>query len=138
MARHHRVSSFRAGELNLTAMIDVAFQLLAFFVITTQPVDVLASLTVYRPAPDPDDTLRLNAPPCLRVTVYPDGYAVNDTRLELEQMSAKLERVAALDRTQGVRIQCLNESAHGKLVEVLNTCAKAGLTNLSVVSSGAQ
>ena len=34
MARKRRRSTFTAGELNLTAMIDVAFQLLSFFLVS--------------------------------------------------------------------------------------------------------
>ena len=41
MARKRWKSDARPGELNLTAMIDVAFQLLSFFLITVHPVDVL-------------------------------------------------------------------------------------------------
>ena len=49
MARKRRRNSFNAGELNLTAMIDVAFQLLSFFLVTAHPVDVLTNLDVFRP-----------------------------------------------------------------------------------------
>jgi len=73
MARKRRMNQFQAGELNLTAMIDVAFQLLAFFILTAHPVDVMANLAVARPmvdegAPEKGD---FNA---IQVTVFPDGY----------------------------------------------------------------
>ena len=49
MARNRRISGNVAGELNLVAMIDVAFQLLSFFLITVAPVDALTHLPVARP-----------------------------------------------------------------------------------------
>ncbi len=136
MARKRRLNGFHAGELNLTAMIDVAFQLLAFFIITTHPVDVMASLDVFRPAAIPGD--EYVRPPGVRVAVFADGYTVNETRYELDQIVVKLGKLAALDKSQTVLIQCLNDSTHGRFVELLDACAKTGLTNLSVVSSGGQ
>lgn len=136
MARKRRLNSFHAGELNLTAMIDVAFQLLAFFIITTHPVDVMAGLDVLRPAAIQGE--EPVTPPGVRVAVFADGYTVNETRYELDQMIVKLGKLAALDKSQTVLIQCINDAPHGRLVELLDACAMTGLTNLSVVSSGGQ
>lgn len=133
MPRKRRTNPFTAGELNLTAMIDVAFQLLCFFLIATHPVDVVANLEVSRPTGIDSGTAGPNA---IRVTVLPDGYSVNDRRMDATQMAAILGRLADHDPDQTVLIQCLNDAPHGRLVEVLDTCAKVKLTNLAVVSSG--
>ena len=125
MARQRRLNRFQAGELNLTAMIDVAFQLLAFFILTAHPVDVMANLNV-------GGTEGVSA---IRVTVFPDGYTVNGTTMSLVTLAEKLGRIASIDKTQTILIQCTNESDHGQLVGFLDICAKLGLTNLSVVSS---
>jgi len=135
MARKRRVSHFEAGELNLTAMIDVAFQLLSFFVITTHPVDVVTNLDVFRPMAERPSQEQSTAK-VIRITVFPDGYTINDRAVDSKSMASLLGRLADLDRTQSVLIQCLNEAPHGKLIELLDTCARLKLTNLSVVSSG--
>ena len=132
MARQRRLNRFQAGELNLTAMIDVAFQLLAFFILTAHPVDVMANLNVFRPMPEVGGTEGVSA---IRVTVFPDGYTVNGTTMSLVTLAEKLGRIASIDKTQTILIQCTNESDHGQLVGFLDICAKLGLTNLSVVSS---
>lgn len=131
MPRKRRLNRFTAGELNMTAMIDVAFQLLCFFLIAAHPTDVLTNLSVARPTIDSQP-----GGSDIRITVFPDGYSVNECRMDASRMSTLLKRLADLDPTQTVLIQCLNESPHSRFVEVLDTCAKAKLTNLSVVSSG--
>lgn len=135
MARKRRRSSFTAGELNLTAMIDVAFQLLSFFLVTAHPVDVLTNLDVFRPMAE-KASQETSSAKVIRVTVFPDGFTINDRAVDSRQLSALLGRLAELDKSQTVLIQCLNESPHGKLVELLDVCVKVGLNNLSVVSSG--
>lgn len=135
MSRKRRRSSFQAGELNLTAMIDVAFQLLSFFLITSHPVDVLTNLDVFRPQAEKTSSEPMQAK-VIRITVFPDGYTINDRAVDSRTMTSLLSKLADLDKTQTVLIQCLNESPHAKLVELLDICAKLGLVNLSVISSG--
>jgi biopolymer transport protein ExbD len=135
MARKRRRSTFTAGELNLTAMIDVAFQLLSFFLVTAHPVDVLTNLDVFRPMAE-KQTQEVSPAAVIRVTVFPDGFTINDRAVDSRQLNALLGKMAELDKSQTVLIQCLNESPHSRLVELLDVCVKLGLSNLSVVSSG--
>jgi biopolymer transport protein ExbD len=135
MARKRRRSTFTAGELNLTAMIDVAFQLLSFFLISAHPVDVLTNLDVFRPQAE-KQTQEQSQANIIRVTVFPDGFTVNDRGVDSRALTNLLGKLAELDKTQTVLIQCTNESPHGKLIELLDICSKLGLVNLSVVSSG--
>ena len=136
MARKRRRNEEHAGELNLTAMIDIAFQLLNFFIITAHPIDVFAHLNVFRPSPEGQQNTSDRPPDMIRIMVYPDGYTINERPIPVRQLDDLLGRLAALDKNQTVLIQCLNQSEHGKLVELLDLCAKWGLVNLSVVSSG--
>lgn len=131
MARKRRISGHVAGELNLVAMIDVAFQLLAFFLIALVPHDVMADLRVSRPTTSTES----GSPPALRITVYQDGYTLNESVTSMEKMEERLGKLAAIDKTQAVLIQCHNESTHEKLIDVLDLCAKLKLVNVSVVSA---
>jgi biopolymer transport protein ExbD len=131
MARRRRFLRMGAGELNLTAMIDVAFQLLAFFIVTIQPVDVFAHINAFRPSgceePGPG--------PAIRITVYPDTYTINENRMDFEELRKVIGRLGVHARGQTVLLLCRVESRHRQLIDVLDLCAQAGLTNLSVVSS---
>jgi biopolymer transport protein ExbD len=134
MARKRRRTDAKAGELNLTAMIDVAFQLLSFFVITTHPVDVLTNLDVFRPSPEAKQQNKA-PPPVLRITIAYEGYLVNDVPVEFSNMEAFIYKMAAADKTQTVLVQCDQRAEHRKLIAALDLCSKAGLVNLSVVST---
>ena len=135
MARKKRRSHMNAGELNLTAMIDVAFQLLSFFIMTMKPTDVLAQLDVSRPAPDKRAIQQSKPINVLWITILADGsFILNDHPIKKENLDQQLTQLGALDKTQTVIVACTPKSSHGKMVEILDLCAKAGLESLSVVS----
>ena len=136
MARKSRRSSHTAGELNLTAMIDVAFQLLSFFIITVRPVDVLTQLDVFRPSTEQTQSKSQTPPKMIKIMIFPDGFSINDRPVALQDLDRLLTKLAGLDKTQTILIMCTSQSPHGRLVDVLDLCAKSGLINLSVVSAG--
>ncbi|TAN37033.1 MAG: biopolymer transporter ExbD [Verrucomicrobia bacterium] len=135
MARKRKKSELHAGELNLTAMIDIAFQMLNFFVITAKPMDVLTNLDVFRPSPDAPPPKEAKPPAVIRIGVINGGLLLNDRQASIPMLRDFLEQMAKLDKAQTVLIQCATDSRHGQLVEVLDLCNRLGLTNLSVVSA---
>ena len=83
MARKRKKTEIHPGELNLTAMIDVAFQLLSFFIITVHPVDVLAHLDVFRPSAEQSANKSATPPKMIKVMVMPGGFSINDRPVAL-------------------------------------------------------
>jgi biopolymer transport protein ExbD len=134
MSRKRKRSDLRPGELNLTAMIDVAFQMLSFFLITAHPVAVLANLDVFRPSTDQTPSETRTPPRMIRIQVFSDGFRINDRPVEFPDLDRLLTKLAALDTTQTILITCASDSPHRRLIDVLDLCSKAGLVNLSVVS----
>ena len=135
MARKKRRSNLQAGELNLTAMIDVAFQLLSFFVMTMKPTDVLAQLDVSRPAPDSPMTQRKPPTNIIWITILPnDSFVLNDRAISKENLDNTLTTIGATNPDATIIVSCTMKSTHGKMVEVLDLCAKANLPSLSVVT----
>jgi biopolymer transport protein ExbD len=130
MARKRRFVSLTAGELNLTAMIDVAFQLLAFFVITVHPVDLLSHLDVNRPSEGPP-----GSPPGIRIAIDQDHYAINEQPGDFRRVEEVMSQVARHGKDPTILILCRKESRHAQLIETLDLCARLGMKNLSVVSS---
>jgi biopolymer transport protein ExbD len=124
-----------SGELPMTPMIDVVFQLLIYFIFTFETPDVIAHLDVFRPAPDQSQKEKPDKPPnMIRINIFPDGIQLNDRTVTLPELGDRLARLAGYDRNQTVLITCGSQSRHGTLVEVLDLCAKTRMTNLSVVS----
>lgn len=134
MARKRFKSDQHPGELNLTAMIDVAFQLLSFFLITIKPVDVLAHLQAFRPSPEKTNT-REQSVEMIKIMVLPNQYVMNEIPVTKAQLEQKLKKYADTDASQTILIMVAKQSKHEELVELLDKCAQFKLTNLSVVSS---
>lgn len=135
MARQRKRPELAAGQLEMTPMIDVVFQLLIYFIVTIKPIDVITNLDVFRPAPDKNAPKDQKPPNLVRVGVYQDGYTVNDVQATPESLDLALAKVASIDAGQTIMITVSAFSEHGKLVKALDLCAKNGLRSLSVVSA---
>lgn len=135
MARERKRPEPDPPELSMTPMIDVVFQLLIYFIVTIKPIDVITNLDVFRPAPDPTAQPSDKPPQLYRVGVYQDGYTLNDTPVDLDRLDTRLRSIASHDASQTVMITVSAFSEHGKLVALLDLCAKNGLKSLSVISA---
>lgn len=135
MARKRKRNSGEGMELNMTAMIDVVFQLLIYFIVTIQPVDVVAHLDVFRPSPEKKQEQLQTPPKMIRIQIYEDGFTMNDRAVGLKEMDSLIARLAGIDTKQTIMIMVTGQSKHDSLVQVLDLCAKHGLQNLSVIST---
>ena len=135
MARERKRPEGSQAELEMTPMIDVVFQLLIYFIVTTKPIDVITNLDVFRPAPDNNAPQDQKPPNLVRIGVFQDGYTVNDVSATPELLDTALAKVASIDAGQTIMITVSAVSEHGQLVRALNMCAKNGLKSLSVVSA---
>lgn len=122
-------------DVSMTPMIDVVFQLLIYFLVTFTTPDVLAHLDISRPAPDPSQTEQRTPPKMIRVNIYADGFSLNGRAVSKTELESILIRLAGFSTSQTVLITCAADSAHARLVTVLDICAGAGLNKLSVVSA---
>ncbi len=124
-----------SGDVQMTAMIDVVFQLLIYFIVTIQPVDVIAHLDVFRPSPESKQEQLQTPPKMIRIQIFPDGFTINDRVVGVAEMEILLARLAAIDTKQTIMIMAAAHSRHEDLIRVLDLCAKNGLQNLSVIST---
>ena len=63
------------------------------------------------------------------------GYTFNDNFMTLDRIDDRLEKLAASNPNMTLMIVVSAHSPHGKLVELLDRCAKNNIRSLSVVSS---
>ncbi len=122
-------------EIPMTPMIDVVFQLLIYFILTFEPVDVMAFLDVFAPSPEAQKEKSETPPNMIRITIYDNGFTINDRQTDIPGMERVLSRLGSINPNQTVLIMVTALSRHRHLVEVLDMCAKAELRNLSVVST---
>ncbi|MDA0323579.1 MAG: biopolymer transporter ExbD [Verrucomicrobia bacterium] len=120
----------KEGELEMTPMIDVVFQLLIFFLVTLKPEDIIAQLDVSRPSPD--STPPVEQPQDMITITIGEVIDMNGRVVSLATLEKTLIRLASYSTSQTVLVKCTLLSMHEKLVQVLDKCSKAGLTNISV------
>lgn len=121
------------GKLQLSAMVDVVFLLLIFFIVTLEVQDVIAGLSVSKPGTSSPPT-EIRPPEMLKIRVMPDGYYANNTKTSIESLNEALTKIGAYSPNQDVMIVCSENSEHSQLITLLDTCSKAELTNLHLFS----
>ncbi|NCD33526.1 MAG: biopolymer transporter ExbD [Spartobacteria bacterium] len=135
MARQRKRPEAENPEIPMTPMIDVVFQLLIYFIVTMKPTDVVAHLDVFRPSADKSAQASAEQPKLIRIVVFPDGFSINDKPVSKVELDSLLMKLASMDRNQTIMITCGSLSPHENMIAVLDLCAKAGLKNLSVLST---
>ena len=135
MARERKRPEADPPALSMTPMIDVVFQLLIYFVVTLKPPVVVTNLDVFQPGPDKQATSESEPPKLFRVEVFSDGYRFNDVFMPLDKIDDRLHKLAQANPNMTLMIVIASDSPHGNLVDLLDRCAKNGITSLSVVSS---
>jgi biopolymer transport protein ExbD len=131
--RRSKHSASREEKLQLSAMVDVVFLLLIFFVVTMKVDDVLASLPVSKPGTVAENPV-IPPPPMLKIRIMPDGYYANTKRITLDSLEKSLMKISKYSNTQDIIIICSEQSEHSQLVRLLDTCSKTGFTNLHLFS----
>jgi len=148
MGRNKKRRGPQAVELNLAAMLDMAFQLLTFFILTFRPAPVEGEIAMrMTPAASPSNTtVRPGAefPPtadpsggldslAIRVTANPQGgidsLAIEDQSLGIENLDGRLKSLLA-DRNNVLKqivIQAGSNLHYDSLMNVVDKCARQKL-----------
>ena len=117
--------------MQLAPMIDIVFLLLIFFIVTWQfsrsETEMKISVPTSEEGADPKRVLGE-----IIVNVRADGQVVVEGReLTKAQLHDRLERIARLHENQPVRLRGDSECSYQNIVEVIDTCQKAGIWNIS-------
>ena len=113
-------------KLGFTAMIDVVFLLLVFFVLVVRAGDVLSRLDVTQsggcsPAPVAH----------IRIDIDVESYTVRERPLDYASLSNALVQIGRYSPSQPVLVSCAPEAPHSRLVKALDLCSMAGLEDVS-------
>ena len=118
--------------INMTPMIDVVFQLIIFFLVTSHFARQEAHLPLPLPAADSSHAAELDDKPRLVINVIADGTLLFASRTvtpaELQQRLQ--ERMAELGRDVEVRIRADRSVAYRHVEPVLLACAGVGIWNV--------
>ena len=124
-------------EMQLAPMVDVIFQLLIFFLCASTFNPPETELSVNLPVAGPSASM---IEPIVEVTIEileDGGVVVNNREYDsasshaLPQLTGMLSKLAMIFKNQPVIISPSEYVNHGRVVEVLNACAAAGVKNIS-------
>ena len=142
-------------ELNLAAMLDMAFQLLTFFILTFSPVSLENGFKFHLPPPVPatrlaedsgapgSNTASTRFPGLDTLTIsllaMPDGHirqiAIEQTVVRQDELAQRLRAIFA-DRVAGfqqVLLQVDSRLAYSDLMRVIDVCTQVRLPTQSAV-----
>jgi len=120
-----------AAGMQLAPMIDIVFLLLIFFIVTWQFSRSETELNVS--VPTAEEGTELNRPKGeIIINVLKDGIIkVEGVEVDLVQLHQKLKAIAEQFENQPVRIRGDGDVAYQRIVEVIDTCQKSGIWNIS-------
>jgi biopolymer transport protein ExbD len=121
-------------KIQMTPMIDVTFQLLIFFILALDPMDLFSHLAGSRPGDDKNAPPNARLEDLARVNVWAGGYTVNGRAMTIRQVEKWLGELAKQQPDAPVLIICAGDSEHSRLVQVLDVCTDVGLHRLSIAS----
>lgn len=120
-------------DIPMSAMIDVVFLLLIYFIWTYQIEAPEAHLVVNLPG-KPDTVQQPPERPPLELKVYKDNYYFRERVVSLYTIRRTLTTIGEADPDVTVIIQVSELAPTANLVRLLDRCKAAGLTNLNVVT----
>ncbi len=130
-------------ELSISPLIDVGFLLLIYFLVTTtlmkQELDlnlILPGVASVESEPVKVDQMLIKIGGDSTVAINEEVVESDPTDRNLKNLSDRLTSYAGTAKLAGteamVVIACADEAPEQRFVDVLNSCAKAGLKNISL------
>ncbi len=112
-------------------MIDILLLLLSFFIISWQYNKAETELNVSVPtATEGADPTQMRGE--IIINVFADGVIrVEGQTMDRNQLFEKLSKVAKQYNNQPVRLRGDGDATFQKMVEIIDTCQKAGIWNIS-------
>jgi biopolymer transport protein ExbD len=121
-----------APTLNLTAMLDVMFLLIIFFMLGTRFVDEERQIGLR--VPEVVDRGALSAAEDRKtVSVFRDGTILLDQKpVALEELTARLTALHSRSRNLGILVRGDAQGEFQQIAAVLNACKQAGIGELGI------
>ncbi|MCF6458255.1 biopolymer transporter ExbD [Pseudoalteromonas sp. MMG024] len=123
MARNKRIREEDEAAVDMTPMLDIVFIMLIFFIVTTSFVKE-AGIEVNKPKAA-QATKKKNAN--IFIAIRGNGEVWMDKRqVDVERVSANIERLLAEQPTEVVIIQADKEAKHGVVMKVMDQIKATG------------
>ena len=132
MAKKKKKDRSEEAEVPISAMIDVVFLLLIYFIVTSKEIIDEAWVSVNLPGPPPE-TPESDPPPTIDVFVQSDRYIYQGSNRDLDEMDRILSGIgSAMGEDVTINVKVSIKAEHEKLVLLLDRMNKAGLANFNI------
>lgn len=122
------------AEINVTSLVDVIFNLLLFFMLTTS-FSQSTGLEVQLPSAEAGDA-QID-PKSLVIVLTKDGHTlVEGKSVTPDELAARIDTERKRDAKSAVVIEADVEVPHGRVVAVIDAAKKAGLRTVSLAAEG--
>lgn len=119
-------------QLNLTAMIDVLFLLIIFFVVGTEFTKAERQIELTLPQVARNEALSA-APEKKVVNVYKDGQVTFERQeVTIEELKTRLTQARAQYHALGVLVRGDGTAPFERVANVLSVCKQAGISDLAI------
>jgi biopolymer transport protein ExbD len=115
--------------IDITPLVDMIFQLLIFFLLTSSFVVTQAGIKVNLPRALTSDVL---GDETVVITVNKDDVIfINDKPITLSQLSTKLD---SLSKKKSILLRSDKKASLGKVVEIWDTCREKGIEKINIAT----
>lgn len=122
-----------ASDIDITALVDVVFLLLIFFMLTTSfNENTRLSVNLPKASLQPQ---KLTGKP-LEITINAKGnFYIGQEQLSLEQISKVISKQKAGTANLPLIIRADKDTKHGKVVSLMELLSKLEITNISIATT---
>ncbi len=122
-------------DINMTSMIDIMFINLLFFMSLFVYFHFETELNISVPKAAASKEAAASSQEII-INIGKEGeVVVGQKSMDLSELSALLKRTAALYPRQAVILRADQKTYHERVVQVLDTCAKANIWNISFATT---
>jgi len=119
------------ASMQLAPMIDIVFLLLIFFIVTWQYTRSETELSVSVPTAE-EGVQKNRTQGEIIINVLADGsLRVEGNNVNFVELGEKLTKIAKQFKNQPIRIRGDGGVSYQRIVEVIDTCQKSGIWNIS-------
>ena len=120
-------------QMPMSAMIDVVFLLLIYFIITYKKSVAEAHISINLPIVNQSKTKEIQEP-ALKVIIKPDAILIEQKSLNLKQISNYLiEQKRILQDKLKIDIHIDNKTTQKKIIDFINLCKKYKINQFNIL-----
>lgn len=118
------------GVVNTSALVDIMFILIIFFLVTTSFAKMERDISVNLPE---TDTTLSSAVKVVVINIHKDGsYFIGEKHVDLETLRIELINAIEQNPHQKVLIRGDQKALHGQVAAALSTCKSAGVFEANI------